>query len=265
MLRTTGLMLCLVLFGACAKKGSMAARPPAGSHTRLAQVVEESVQRMRLATATMQGLAWVVLHSEARVWQTEAAIVAARPDRLRVDVIDALADVWAQLGSDGRHMWLFLPDKGKLYKGRSSARNMRRLASFDASPSELVSALAGVAPLAEGVELVQLGAASDGHLADVTGRLHLWVEKGRRGSVRVVRCVRYAEGGKDVDYEIAFSDFRREEGVEFPHTIKAAFPASGASLVLEYRDVKLGGEISPDVFSAPSRRSRKTVELSEGK
>jgi hypothetical protein len=263
MMQATALCSCLFLFAACAKKAPVVAKTPAGNLTRLAQSVQEDIGKMQAATASVRGLAWIVLNSEARAWQTEAAIVIVRPDKLRVDVIDALADVWTQIGSDGRDMWLFLPDKGKLYKGRASARNVRRLASFDAKPAELLSIVSGVPPLPEGAALVQVGPLSEGHLVDETSGLHVWVERGKR--MRVVRCARYADDGEEMVYEVVFSDYRRIGGVEFPYVINASFPAGGASLVLEYRDVTLGDEVAPGIFGAPSRRSRKTVELSEEK
>jgi hypothetical protein len=105
----------------------------------------------------VKGLAWVELDTADEDWKTEAAIAVRRPDMLRIDVMDSLADVWAKIGSDGRDVWLYVPGKRKLYKGRASSRNMRRLTSFDSEPGDLVSLITGMPPLPANAELVQIG------------------------------------------------------------------------------------------------------------
>ena len=245
---------------ACAKPAPKVAKYPEGARTKLAVSVEKSIARMRGASHTMRGLAWVELDTENDDWQTEAAVVVSLPDRLRVDVMDSLADVWAQIGSDGRYMWLYVPGKRKLYKGRASQRNMKRLASFEFEPSNLVSLFAGLPPLPEDAELVQIGRSADRHLVDVNSGVHLWVEKGR--GRRISRCARYSGEGEDLDFEINFSKYQRVGGVDYPHAIYASFPHSRARLKLEYRDVILGGDVEGDIFAPPSRRRGRTVELS---
>ncbi len=258
----TSIAVCLAIFvlTGCAKPAPKVARYPEGVRTKLAVSVEKDIERMGDAARTLRGLAWVELDTASRDWQTEAAVVVARPDMLRVDVMDSLADVWAQIGSDGRDMWLYVPGKRKLYKGRASSRNMKRLASFDIEPADLISLFAGMPPLPAGAGLVQVGSEADRHLLDTASGIHLWLEEGKKR--RVARCVRYSDDGISIDFEIAFSGYRRVGSLEYPHSIDASFPSSGTRLRVEYREVALGGDVEQGIFSPPARRGGKTVDLS---
>jgi outer membrane lipoprotein-sorting protein len=256
----TALMLFVVVSSGCAEPVPKVAKPAEGRRTRLAAQLEQGVEKFRGATHTVRGLAWVDLDTSDEDWKTEAAIAVRRPDLLRIDVMDALADVWAKIGSDGKDMWLYVPGKEKLYKGRASSRNMRRLTSFDSEPGDLVSLISGMPPLPENAELVQVGGAGGRHFVDRVSGVHVWMEKGRKR--RIERCARYSEDGA-TDYEIAFSDYRRIGGVDYPYAIDAAFPRSGARLRIEYRDVVLGGDVPDGTFAPPARRRGKTVRLKD--
>lgn len=255
------IIISFCLLAACAKPAPKVAKYPEGTRTKLAVSVEKDLARAREATHTMKGLAWVELDTESDDWQTEAAVVVSLPDRLRIDVMDSLADVWAQIGSDGRNMWLYVPGKRKLYKGRASSRNMRRLASFDFEPGNLVSLFAGLPPLPEDMDLVQVRDKAGRHLVDLKSGIHLWVGKGRKRTIS--RCVRYSKDGKSIDFEIDFSSYRRTSGVEYPHAMSAVFPQARARLKLEYKEVVLGGDVEEGIFAPPSRRRGRTVELSK--
>lgn len=257
------IVLCvsIAILAGCAKPAPKVAKLPEGRRTRLAIAVEKDLSRLREATYTARGLAWAELKTTGDDWKTEAAIVIHRPANLRVDVMDSLADVWAQMGSDGRDLWLYIPGKGKLYRGRATSRNMRKLASFDWTPGDFVSILAGTPPVSEELQIVEVRGGSERHLVDLKSGLHLWVEKGRKR--RVLRCVRYSAKGNGIDYEIDFSAYARVGGVEFPHIIEARFPSKGARFKVEYRDVVLGGDVAESIFMPPKRRRGRTVRLKD--
>jgi outer membrane lipoprotein-sorting protein len=245
----------------CAKAPPKAAVHPEGRRTQQAIELEKRIGALREATGSVSALAHVELVTEEDDWRTDAALVMARPDRIRVDAMDALADVWAQAGSDGETIWLYVPGKRKLYEGRATARTMRRLASFEWEPSDAVSVIAGTPPVGDGPAFVQVGQGRDSYFLDERSGVMLWTEKGK-GS-RVARCIRPSGQGTGNDYEIKFSDYRRVRGVDFPHSIEATFPGRMARLVVRYRDVSLGAEIDPSSFRVPSRRAAKSVRVDD--
>ncbi len=254
--------LLLSLFG-CAKTAPKVAVPTDGRRTKLALQAQERIGEFAKATGELRGLAWAELDRSDEGWKAEAAIAIRRPDKFRIDAMDSIADVWAKIGSDGREMWLYVPGKKKLYKGRASEKNMKRLASFSFKPRDLISVLAGSPPLSEGAELVQVGPSSERHLVDLASGLHLWLEQGRKR--RVARCAKPSEEGEGFDYEVAFSDYRRVGGIDYPFSITAVFPRNDVRLRLEYRDVEFGLGVDDAAFAPPSRRRGKTVKLSDGR
>lgn len=255
-IRILPILLLALMLGACAKQSPRTAAESAdGRATPEAAQLTQRIAALRDATSKLTGLVWVQLVTSEEDRRTDAALAIERPDRIRVDAMDNLADVWAQAGSDGQTGWLFLPGKEKLYEGRATARTLKRLVDFNWEPWELISFVAGTPPLAEDSQILQVG---QGQFLAPQSRLQLFLDGGKG---RVVRCVRPAAEGEGIDYEVRFSDYRRAGKVEFPHRMEAVFPARGARLVVEYRDVHLGNGAGPSAFLSPAERAGKTVHL----
>lgn len=246
-------MLVLVLT-ACAREAPRTALHEEGRRSRASTALERRLKNFEAATGSLKALAWLRIDSPERTINSDAAVVVERPDRIRVDVIDSLADVWASAGSDGQTMWLYVPGKRKLYEGRATEAGISRLASFGLSPSHLISLLAGTPPVAADEGIEEAGSGRDRHFIFASGGLRCWLENGERG--RVSRCEKPSDGG--VDYEISFSDYRRAGAVEFPHSIEARFPSRDSSLSIRYREVETGGRIDPASFDPPRARAART-------
>lgn len=252
-------VLSILLFPACAKGPARTVAAEGGVRTAKAAALEERLARTASQTQSIRALAWFDLSDGEEERQTDAALVIARPSSIRVNAMDALADVWAQAGTDGSRLWLYLPARGKLYSGRASAGNLRRLLGMDWEVAEIVAALAGSPPLAGSPELVQFPPFRDNHFAVRDGELHIWTE-GRTGLP--VKCARYRGEGGALQTLVTFSDYRRVDGVAFPYRIEATLPARRARVIAVYRDVQFGGRVDRALFLAPARGG-KTVELKD--
>ena len=249
-------MICaLALTAGCAKERPRAARAQ-GQRTKAAEALERRLAKFEEATGHMKGFAWMQIDSGERGWRTDAAVVVARPERIRVDAMDALADVWAKAGSDGRTMWLYIPGKRKLYEGRATPRNIRRLTSFELEPRDLVSVLAGSPTVVGSPGILETGKGRERRFILPGSGLYCRLANG--GSGPISRCQRPSAEGVGIDYEIAFGDYRRVGSVRFPHSIEVRFPESGTGLVVKYSDVELDGEIDPKTFEPPRSRATKT-------
>lgn len=258
-IRHIAVIIALAVAAGCAKGPARTAFSEGGVRTAKAAALEDRLARYAQETASIKALAWFDLSGGDEERQTDAAVVIARPASIRANAMDALADVWAQAGSDGSRLWLFLPAKNKLYSGRASAANLRRLMHTDWEVAELLSVIAGSPPLAGAPELVQMSPLRDNHFAVRGGDLHLWTD----GKGTLLKCARYRGEGEPLDAVVTFSDYRRVNGVEFPHRIEATFPERGARITVVYRDVQLGGRIDRALFLAPARG--RAVELRDEK
>ena len=255
------MLLCCCLLAGCAKEPAHTVAREAGARTAKAEALEAWLARFVERTPTLRGLAWLDVSDGTEERQTDAAIVVERPRAVRVDAMDALADVWAKAGSDGSLVWLYLPARDKLYQGRASRGNLRKLIGFEWEMDEIAAVVAGSPPLPAGARLEQVGAARENHFATGDGGVHLWTDPKTN---RPTRWARYGDGGGVLDTMVTFGDWRKADGADFPHRIEATFPERRARIVIVYRDVTLGGAVERATFLAPARGRRgKTVELKE--
>ena len=251
----------LALFAsACAKEPPRAATSEGESRTPRAVALESALEKYASKTATIKALVWIELSDGEEERHTEGALLLERPGSIRVDAMDALADVWAKAGSDGRRLWLYIPAKDKLYSGRASQANLRRLVNFAWEMPDIVAVVAGSPPAGENPQILQAGSPRDDHFVVRERGLHIWTDK-KTGLP--VKCARYEPDGSSLHYTVAFEDYRRRDGVSFPHRIEASFPARGARIVVLYRDVAFGGKADPGLFEAPRRVKGRTVELKD--
>ena len=260
LIRLVGVMLVLLGVAACAKGPARVARPStvAGELTAKAQKLAQSIGRQIKASQRVAALAWVRMNDGEEERETDIALALVRPDRARIDAMDALADVWAQAGTDGEKLWLFIPAKSKLYSGRATRGNLRRLAKFDWELPDLVALIAGTPPLAQEEALYQHGDPAEAHFVSATG-LHVWSD---RKTGLPLRCARYSGDQSDADFEATFSDYRKVDGVQFPYRVEAVVPKRGARLLLLYREVSFGREFEASQFSPPTGE-RSVVDLKD--
>lgn len=245
---TISLILSFVFFLGCAKQSSHLAISLGGVGTVKSRVLKNNIKLYFEKTKTVKALAFLFFSDGEEERQSDAALIISRPDSIRVDMMDSLADVWASTGSNGEKMWLFIPNRSKLYSGRASKKNLHRLANFDWELSELVSVMAGSPPIIEDSELLQVGAQRDGHFVEKDGSLHIWadVKNGRVG-----KCARYSDGGSKIEYSVDFSDYRNVNGTLFPYRVEAIFPNRGAKIIILYNDVTLNQEVNSGLFVSP--------------
>lgn len=247
----------MFLASSCAKGPAKVARSSdVGAITSEAISLGERMLRYRDRTRSIKALAWVTIGDGEEERQTETAMAILRPEGVRVDAMDALADVWARAGTDGRVMWLNIPAKSKLYSGKASAKNLYRLAKFDFELPELLDVISGSPPIPSEAKVAQVGDRRDGHFIVQGSGVHLWTDKKSRLPVRVARL---GGDGSSVEYTVTFGDYRRVDDVDFPHRIEAQFPSRGARIVIVYKEVKLGGAVDPNVFLPPAPADKTRV------
>lgn len=241
--RASGIiLLVVVLASGCAKRSVPF---PAGRATPAAGRLTAALVRQAAEAETVQALAAVTFRTPGGVERHEAAIVIARPDRLRIDLMDPLADVWAQAGSDGREVWLFLPREGRRFTGRRARRAMRRAVGAAWDPALLAALLGGVPPL------------GDAPLAEVDqGGEPLFVAADRRTACRADRTARRLQRctvrAENEELVVTYGAYRGRGARAFPESIVVALPARGAMLAVDYRDVVRNEPIDPMVFAMPT-------------
>ena len=250
----------MLLFAACAKEAPRAAIRPEGARTAKAQALEAWLSAFASKTSTIKALIWFHLSDGEEERESEAALLLSRPASIRIDAMDALADVWAKAGTDGNRLWLYVPARDKLYSGRASRSNLHRLLKFDWEVPEIVSMIAGSPPAGDDPEFVQVGSPRDGHFVSMKSGLHVWTDP---KSSRPVKCARYEPDGTTLDYMATFGGWKKIDGRDFPTQIEASFPGREAKIVVLYRDASFGNGVDAGAFLAPSRGKGGAVELKD--
>jgi len=250
------ILLATLVWVGCAKKPT---RPvaPQGRRTPRAEALEREISRLIEATRHVQAYARLELVTPDGTTQSQAALVVLRPASARIEFLDDVADVWAEAASDGKRLWLYLPLDHKLYSGRASRRNLRRLTDFEWEVPDLVSVLAGTPPIGDRPFLLEMGRETEG-LFFVLGRdLRLWTDGPRD---RIARCIRLGKGGAGIDYVVTYSRYRRVGDIYFPHRIEARAPRTGARIYIDV-DVILGKEVEKSVFAPPKPKGVRALRF----
>lgn len=229
-----------------------------GQRNAQAILVERTLKEAEARVKTLKGFADAVLVNKDEERQTDLALVISRPNHIRADAVDTLADVWAAAGTDGKRLWLWLPHKGKLYRGAATLHNLKKLAEFDWEVPELVSIVSGLVPYARHAELIEVEGDGKVHYSFSDKPMHLWVDSKTRNPVKLVR---YKLPENTVQYEVNFSDYRNAGDGVFPYDIEVTFPERDCAFYLHYREVDLNASVDSSIFKPETVWRSQTVEI----
>ncbi|HQC50556.1 MAG TPA: hypothetical protein PKW68_01980, partial [bacterium] len=133
----------LLYLTGCAKRPPHVIRGEIGRNSEASQKLETHLKEFESETASLKALVKFDISDGDNERKTDAVLLIHRPDKIRIDAIDSLADVWARTGSSGDQVWLDLPAKGRLYKGRSVRKNLQRLIDFQLDVTDLIAIISG--------------------------------------------------------------------------------------------------------------------------
>jgi len=237
----------LLLMTGCARKEAAVARPKpmTPEASRMLYVLNSRNDSIR----TVKAVGKLTVYDGESENKTDIVMVLVPPDSFRADAMDPVADVSASVGSEGKYIWVWLPQKNKIYKRRATRSNLRRFAHIDSKLEDFIYMLTGSIPTAEQEVIEPVGGEAGHFLLRMKG-VELWMDKKIDVPYRIVRYREPPRNG-GVRYDVVFQDYRKTGGVLFPYRISAKYPARGSAAIIEYTDIELNGEVSPDVFEAP--------------
>lgn len=250
---------------------SCAKKPPKvvsieGVRNSRAVSVEETLKDADSKIATLRGLGKATIVDNGKERLTDIVLVVKRPEQMRIDAMDALADVWAAAGTDGVRLWLWLPQKGKLYRGTASKRNLRKLADFDLELSEMASIISGLVPGIRDAQLVEIDRKNK-HYRFQYKPLHLYMNKKRNYPERLIR---YQSDGHVTDekeqegqiqYEVRYYDWISRGGIKFPNRIEITFPKYHSSFSMIMKEIEFNKELDDSIFKPETVWRAKTIKI----
>jgi len=249
-LTTNNLLLLSLLLLALA--GCSAARPPlpplpdvsaAELQTRLAQRQE--------AIRALRSEATIAVSSPERSGTARQFLIAARPDRLRIEVFSPFGTVFALTTADG-DLAAWVREENRVYRGDASPRNLSRWAGIDLAVADVVDVVLG-GPPARRVESATV------YPERATQRLRL-----RQETVDGAQVVAFAADTLlpaaieelDADgvllWRATFTGYREAGGVALATRIGIELPQAQQSVDITLSDPELNPALPATLFALPT-------------
>jgi len=196
----------------------------------------------------LRGVAKLSVDGPEGSLRSKQVLVAARPARLRVEVLGFLSQTVALLATDGETYDLFQVKERRFERAPVHPGLLWEVAGIALAPPEAVRVLLG-APDLGGLEPAGAVALPGGGvgvlLADARGRRRRGVEFEPGGALR--RLTVWSAGGRTA-WDVRYAEIEDRQGVPFAHEISLEFPASGVEAEIELDRVELNPTLAPDVF-----------------
>ncbi len=186
-------------------------------------------------------------------------IIAARPDRLRLEVLSPMGTVFVLTATDGS-LAAYARDEARVYRGAASAKNLARYAQVDLPVATAVDLLLGTPPVR---------ADRDGVVSRDDGHLQLW--QADDGDVQVtwfgpgLEPVRYErrDGEGRVLLRATFGEYTEVGGVRVPTQLVFELPRSQRRIDIALRDPEVNPELSDAVFALRTPPGSVDVDLDQ--
>jgi len=195
----------------------------------------------------LRGVAKLSVDGPEGSLRSKQVLVAARPARLRVEVLGFLSQTVALLATDGETYDLFQVKERRFERAPVHPGLLWEVAGIALAPDEAVRVLLG-APDLEGLAPAGAAALPEGGvgvlLSDAKGRRR-GVEFDSGGALR--RVTAWRPGGL-VAWDVRYDDVEERSGLAFAHQIALEFPASGVEAEIELDRVELNPTLGPKVF-----------------
>lgn len=260
--RLRGAVCCTVavslLSAACAARRQPVSRVapailPSAPH------LEAVLQARRDSVHSLRALAQLRYHDREGSNTSREAIVVARPDRLRVEVLSLFGSVFV-LTADNGAISAYARQDGTVYRGAASPQNLWRYARLDLPVPDVVALMLATPP------------AALGHSAQVSFDAEAgWIQLSQpspRGTLVVsfsdallpVAMAQYGGDG-EVQWRATFSGYEKHAGSAIATEIAIEWPTWQRSMEVRLQDVEVNPVLDAAVFALQTPPGSKVVQL----
>jgi hypothetical protein len=241
-----------------AKPASMPACPP------LPPLVEQTITR-EARKGTMKAIADLEVQAMGRRYPARIAIMARRPDLLRIESLPLIGTPELMLSIRGNQLRVFIPGKGEFYTGEAS-KHLSRFVPLPMAVQDIVSILMGAyPPPREGDCITQ--DTPDGDLRPI----HILT---REGVVRTTLWIKWPEltlsrlktigDDEKAGYTVGYSDYEMTNEVVLPG--KIVIRSGGGvgmrqTINIRYSDMEISTEVDDQSFDLPIPAGVRPIEL----
>ncbi|MBW2370934.1 MAG: DUF4292 domain-containing protein [Deltaproteobacteria bacterium] len=196
----------------------------------------------------VRGMARLAVDGPEGSIRSKQVLVAARPARLRVEILGFLSQTQALLVTDGTTFAFFDAREHRYEEAPLRPGLLWEVAGIDLEPGEAVRVLLG-APQLETLRPSGAALLPDGGLqvilVDPSGRARRALEFDADGRLR--RLAAWEADGVAA-FDVRYDDLEPVGETPFAHRIDIAFPATGVKARIDLSQVALNPELAPSVF-----------------
>jgi outer membrane lipoprotein-sorting protein len=233
--------------------GCAAARPRPEPPLALpsAERLEELLAARHAAAGSVRGLARIVYERGEETVGARHAVVARRPDRLRLEVL-APFGATALVTSNGREFALYVRSEGRVYRGPATAGSIAAYAALPVGAEDVVAMLLGTPPPRPAT-----GAATVAREAAGLVRLSVPIAAGRQDvwfapdTLWPVACETALADGRTL--RVTFGDYRVVGAEVFPHSIDLSATPGDRAVRVRWAAPALNAPIADELFAFPGR------------
>ena len=246
----------------CLVAGCAATRPV---KPRAAPGVLPSVAELEAALAarhdavrSLRALARLRYRDAEQSVTSREAIVVARPDRVRVEVLSVFGSVFLLVADDGQ-MTAYARDENTVYRGPTSPQNLQRYVRLGLPVDELVDIVLATPPPRDGRAQVSFDEAAGAI------RLRRSLDQGARtvwfsdASLPVATEEVGADG--TTHWRATFGAYEDHGGVPIATRIGLDLPAWSQSMEIALQDVEVNPTLDHSIFAFQAPSGSKVVEL----
>jgi outer membrane lipoprotein-sorting protein len=256
--RATLLFVALsVLFAGCTASRPVTLRA-APAVLPLAAELEAALAARREAVHSLRALARVRYRDAEQSVSSREAIVVARPDRVRVEVLSVFGAVFLLVADDGL-MTAYARDENTVYRGQASPQNLQHYVRLGLPVDELVDIVLGTPPPRDGRAQVSFDEAAGAirlHRLLNEGSQTIWFSE---ASLPVATEKVGADGA--AHWRATFSQYEEHGGVPIATHIEIDLLSWSQSMEIALQDVEVNPTLDGSAFAFQAPSGSKVVNL----
>jgi hypothetical protein len=221
--------------------------------------LEAALRARRDALRSLRALARLRYQAPEDSGTSREAIVVARPDRLRVEVLSLFGSVFV-LTADNGEIRAYAREERTLYRGSASPQNLWRYARLGLPVSDLVALVLGTPPPRQG-QRPQVGFDADTGWVRLLQQLDEGVQIVWFSDAALPVAAEQRGADDHAQWRATFSDYEVHDGVPVATHIGIEWPPEQRSMQIALEQVDVNPALDNSIFALQAPPGSKVVDL----
>lgn len=216
--------------------------------------LEAGLAARRDAVRSLRALARLRYRDAEQSVTSREAIVVARPDRVRVEVLSIFGSVFLLVADNGE-MTAYARDENTVYRGQASPQNLQRYVRLGVPVDELVDIVLATPPARGGRARVSFDEAAGAIRLD-QGSQTVWFSE-----TSLPLATEEADAEGRARWRATFAAYEDHAGVPIATRIGLDLPAWSQSMEIALQEVEVNPTLDHSIFAFQTPSGSKVVDL----